>query len=115
MSAPFEPNQSIHDQHLGTAVDAVLLVHGGEHLYGYAVLNGTRDEPEYQVYTFPDRESMFLALSELHNGRLLSDKYHTIYQFEPNRRLRSHGTVEWDDDQLEQALFERACREGTES
>lgn len=110
MSAPFEPNQSIHDQHLETAVDAVLLVAGGEHLYGYAAITGTRDEPELEVRTFPDRESMLLALSELHDGRLLSQKYHTIYRFEPSRPLRMHGTVEWDDDELEEIRHQRAFR-----
>lgn len=110
MSTAFEANQSVRDQHLDTAIEAVLLVPGGADLYGYAVLNGTRDEPEYQVYTFPDRESMLLALSSTFNGRLLSQKYHTIYQFGPDRPLRMYGVVEWDDDEIEEIRHQRALR-----
>ncbi len=101
MSAPFAPNQSIHDQHLSTAVKAVLLVPGGSAMYGYAALTGTRDQPEIEVNTFRDRESMLLALSALRRGRLLGDIYPDVYRFGPDEPLRLRLVIEADgeDDQ----------------
>lgn len=97
MSAPLEANHSIFAQHLSQAIDVVLLAPGAESLYGYATLTGTREHPEIEVHTFPDKESMTLALSSLRNGHLLSDLYPDVYRFSPDEPIRMYGVVEQDD------------------
>ncbi|KXC06425.1 hypothetical protein [Microbacterium hominis] len=90
-------NYSLHDAHLASATSAILLVPGAENLYGYATLAGTRENPEIEVHTFPDRESMVRALSELHNGRLLNARYPDVYRFGPDLPVRLYAVIEEDD------------------
>lgn len=115
MSAPFDTNHSIAGQQLSQATHAVLIAPGAEQQYGYAVLTGTRDEPEIAVYTFATRADMDRALDEAFNGKFLHELHPDVFVFEPDSLPCLQGTVEWDDDQLEEALFERACREGADS
>jgi hypothetical protein len=94
MTAPLESNPSLCGQHLSRAVRAALVVPGAENAYGYATLTGTRENPEIQVHTFPDRKSMVLALSSTFNGRLLSDLYPDVFVFGPDEPIRLHAVIE---------------------
>lgn len=115
MSTPFETNHSIAGQQLEGATQAVLIAPGAEGQWGYAVLTGTRAQPEIAVYTFATRADMDRALDEAFHGKFLHQKYPDVFVFTPDSLPRgAHGSIEWDDDQLEQALFERASREGAE-
>lgn len=105
-------NHSIVGQQLSQATQAVLIAPGAEQQYGYATLTGTRDEPEIAVYTFATRAEMDRALDEAFNGRFLHQKYPDVFVFGPDSLPHGQGTIEWDDDLLEEALFERASREG---
>lgn len=94
MSAPFDINYSVFAQHLSQAVDAVLIARDTENEYGYATMTGTRENPELQVHTFPDRESMARALSSTFNGRLLSALYPDVFVFGPDEPIRLHAVIE---------------------
>lgn len=115
MSAPFDTNHSVADQQIAHAKRAVLIAPGAEQQYGYATLTGSKDEPEVAVYTFATKADMDRALSEAFKGRLLSDLYPDVFVFGPDSLPHGQGTVEWDDDQFEEALYERASREGNEA
>lgn len=116
MSAPFDTNHSIAGQQVEHAKRAVLIAPGAEQQYGYATLTGSKDDPEIAVYTFATKAEMDRALSEAFKGRLLSDLYQDVFVFGPDSLPSGvHGTIEWDDDQFEQALFERASRDGDDA
>lgn len=107
-----QTNHSIAGQQLSGATHAVLLAPDVIDKYGYAVLTGTRDQPEIEVFTFDTRADMNRALSDRFHGRFLHEKYPDVLVFEPDSLPHGVGTIEWDDHQIEQALYERACREG---
>lgn len=101
MSAPLDINHSVFAQHMSQAVDAVLIGPNAEHQYGYATLTGTRENPEIQVYTFPDRESMARALSSTFNGRLLPDLYPDTFRIAPDEPIRLRMVIEEDEEDQE--------------
>lgn len=91
-------NYSIYGQHLSQAIQATVIAPGAANLWGYATLTGTRENPEMEVHTFSDWESMVRALSTTFRGRLLSDLYHTVYYFGPDKPLRLRAVIEEDGE-----------------
>lgn len=110
MNTEVETNYSVAGQQLSNATRAVLLAPDAMHKYGYAVLTGPRDQPEIEVFTFDTRADMNRALSDRFHGRFLYEKYPDVLVFEPDSLPHGVGTIEWDDDQIEEALHQRALR-----
>ncbi len=110
MSAPAAANRNIAAQQLTGAIQAVHIGPDAHRQHGYALLTGTREQPEITLYTFDSRADMERALAKAFNGKPLDTRYPDVFVFGPDVPVHGTPTIEWDDNELEELLHQRALR-----
>lgn len=110
-----EAFRTIAAQQLAGAVQAVHLGPEAHRQHGYALLTGTREQPEITLYTFDSRADMERALAKAFNGRPLDTRYPDVFVFGPDSQPHGTPTIERDDAELEELLHQRALRGEDES